>query len=182
MGKVFHSVVSLFSIKQDLRTGTYGPKALKEIPKPKATRKKKKKRRAQSKESLLSDDSLDSGGAGRAAAPAEPRLYERRGAPRSAGSMERILEEPPEYNGRGNEAVPQYYDNAPGRYYDNVPPPQAQQPFYSDQPGMGAYYDNAPSPVSPYVPDPEGYYMRGYPQQQAPPSAQNRSGLEESAF
>ncbi len=50
-------------VHDNLQTGTYGPKALKEIPKPKANKKRrKKKKRAQSKESLLSDDSLDSTG------------------------------------------------------------------------------------------------------------------------
>ncbi len=175
--------VLIFSVKQDLRTGTYGPKALKEIPKPKAMRKKKKKRRAQSKESLLSDDSLDSGSPGPGLPPRPPgeaRLYERRGAPRPGdGGMERIAEEPPEYNGRAG------YPTQPGAYYD-VPPPQQQQQqpaFYSDQPGMGVYYDNAPAPASPYVPDPDGYYMQAYPQQ-APPRGQPppRPGLEESAF
>ena len=167
-------------------------------------RKKKKKRRAQSKESLLSDDSLDSG-PGTPARPAEPRLYERRGQhrPGEASSMERIIEEPPEYDGRATDTpeslqypgVPQgYYDNTapyqqprqyppqPG-YYDNVP--SQQQPyFYSDQPELGAYYDNVPSPASPYMPDTDGYYMRSYPHQ-APSGGQSiahqpRPGLEES--
>ena len=200
-------IISHFSIKQELQTGTYGPKALKEIPKPKAMRKKKKKRRAQSKESLLSDDSLDSGPGTPARPPpvADPRLYERRGQRRpEASSMERIIEEPPEYDGRTDtpesfqhppvlygtdNIVPPYqeqqsrpYPSQPG-YYDNVLP-QQQPYFYSDQPEMGAYYDNVPSPASPYIPDGDGYYMRSYPPQAAsvrPPGQHDpRPGLEES--
>ena len=201
-----------FSIKQELQTGTYGPKALKEIPKPKAMRKKKKKRRAQSKESLLSDDSLDSGPGTPARPPPDPRLYDRRDQrrPGEVSSMERIIEEPPEYDGRTDtqesfqhppaphgfrqfdgydNVVPPYqehqsrpYPSQPG-YYDNVVP-QQQPYFYSDQPEMGAYYDNVPTPASPYIPDGDGYYMRSYPREAAPVGQpgqhQPRPGLEES--